>query len=137
MRHILSLNEAWQFHKEGTDLLETVTLPHTWNAIDGMDGGGDYWRGTGIYEKTLTRDALPQGDRIYLEFRGANSSADVYVNGQHCAHHDGGYSTFRCEITKAIADETVIRVEVNNAPNRTVYPQMADFTFYGGLYRNV
>ena len=137
MRHILSLNEAWQFHKDGTDLLETVTLPHTWNAIDGMDGGGDYWRGTGIYEKTLTRDALPKGDRIYLEFRGANSSADVYVNGQHCAHHDGGYSTFRCEITKAISDETLIRVEVNNAPNRTVYPQMADFTFYGGLYRNV
>ena len=137
MRHILSLNEAWQFHKDGSELLETVTLPHTWNAIDGMDGGGDYWRGTGIYEKTLTREELPKGERIYLEFRGANSSADVYVNGQHCAHHDGGYSTFRCEITTHIADETLIRVEVNNAPNNTVYPQMADFTFYGGLYRNV
>ena len=135
MRHILSLNEDWHFHKEGSELPETVTLPHTWNATDGMDGGGDYWRGTGIYEKTLTRSALPRGERIYLEFRGANSSADVYVNGSHCGHHDGGYSQFRCEITPYIADENTIRVEVSNAPNSAVYPQMADFTFYGGLYR--
>ena len=134
MRHILSLNEGWTFRKEGQEC-EILNLPHTWNAIDGMDGGGDYWRGTGIYEKTLTRDELPRGERTYLEFRGANSSADVYVNGVHCCHHDGGYSKFRCEITDAVADETVIRVEVDNAPNRTVYPQMADFTFYGGLYR--
>ena len=136
MRHILSLNEAWRFHKEDQEEFEILNLPHTWNAVDGMDGGGDYWRGTGIYEKTITRDALPKGERIYLEFRGANSSADVYVNGVRCAHHDGGYSAFRCEITHLLADEMTIRVEVNNAPNRTVYPQVADFTFYGGLYRH-
>ncbi|MBQ2919773.1 MAG: glycoside hydrolase family 2 protein [Oscillospiraceae bacterium] len=135
MRHILSLNEAWRFHKEDQEEFEILNLPHTWNAVDGMDGGGDYWRGTGIYEKTLTRAELPRGERIYLEFRGANSSADVYVNGVRCAHHDGGYSAFRCEITHLLADEMTIRVEVNNAPNRTVYPQVADFTFYGGLYR--
>ena len=135
MRHILSLNENWQFRKQDQQETQTVTLPHTWNAIDGMDGGGDYWRGTGIYEKTLTRSELPRGERIYLEFRGANSSADVYVNGVRCAHHDGGYSAFRCEITHLLADEMTIRVEVSNAPSRTVYPQVADFTFYGGLYR--
>ena len=134
MRHILSLNEAWSFRKEHQEAT-ILDLPHTWNAVDGMDGGGDYWRGKGIYEKTLTRSELPQGDRFYLEFRGANSSADVYVNGTRCAHHDGGYSAFRCEITHLVADETVIRVEVDNSPNRTVYPQVADFTFYGGLYR--
>ena len=134
MRHILSLNEAWSFRKEHQEAT-ILDLPHTWNAVDGMDGGGDYWRGKGIYEKTLTRSELPQGERFYLEFRGANSSADVYVNGTRCAHHDGGYSAFRCEITHLVADETVIRVEVDNSPNRTVYPQVADFTFYGGLYR--
>ncbi len=134
MRHILSLNEAWSFRKEHQEAT-ILDLPHTWNAVDGMDGGGDYWRGKGIYEKTLTRSELPQGERFYLEFRGANSSADVFVNGTRCAHHDGGYSAFRCEITHLVAEETVIRVEVDNAPNRTVYPQVADFTFYGGLYR--
>ena len=135
MRHILSLSDSWRFHKEGQEEFEILDLPHTWNAVDGMDGGGDYWRGTGIYEKTLTRSELPRGERIYLEFRGANSSADVYVNGVRCTHHDGGYSAFRCEITHLLADEMTIRVEVSNAPSRTVYPQVADFTFYGGLYR--
>ena len=136
MRHILSLNEVWQFRKENQEP-ELLNLPHTWNAIDGMDGGGDYWRGKGIYEKTLTQDQLPQGEEIFLEIPAANSSADVFVNGAKLCHHDGGYSCFRCRLTDHIADETVIRIEVDNAPNRTVYPQMADFTFYGGLYRGV
>ena len=137
MRHILSLNESWQFHKDGFEEVESVNLPHTWNAIDGMDGGGDYWRGKGIYEKTITRSDLPEGQRIYLEIPAANASADVYVNGQHCIHHDGGYSCFRCELTGLLADEMAIRIEVDNGPCRTVYPQVADFTFYGGLYRGV
>ena len=136
MRHILSLNEGWAFRKEGQEC-EILNLPHTWNAADGMDGGGDYWRGRGIYEKTLTRDELPRGERFYLEFRGANASAEVFVGGEKLCRHDGGYSAFRCEITGAIADEMTIRVEVDNAPCRTVYPQVADFTFYGGLYRSV
>ena len=137
MRHIISLNEGWSFHKSGSEDHEILNLPHTWNAVDGMDGGGDYWRGTGIYEKTLTRAELPQRERIFLEIPAANSSADVYVNGKKLFHHDGGYSCFRCEITHLLADEMTIRVEVSNAPSRTVYPQVADFTFYGGLYRGV
>ena len=75
MRHILSLNDAWQFRKENQDP-QPVNLPHTWNAIDGMDGGGDYWRGKGIYEKTITRANLPEGQRIYLEIPAANASAE-------------------------------------------------------------
>ena len=136
MRHIISLNEGWSFRKEGQEP-EILNLPHTWNAIDGMDGGGDYWRGKGIYEKTINRADLPAGEQVFLEIPAANSSADVYVNGQHCIHHDGGYSCFRCDITGHLAEETTIRIEVDNSSNRTVYPQMADFTFYGGLYRGV
>ena len=137
MRNIISLNEAWQFRKDGFAEVESVNLPHTWNAIDGMDGGGDYWRGKGIYEKTINRADLPAGERVFLEIPAANSSADVFVGGKHLVHHDGGYSCFRCDITAELADEVTIRIEVDNAPNRTVYPQMADFTFYGGLYRGV
>ena len=137
MRHIISLNEGWSFHKSGSEDHEILDLPHTWNAVDGMDGGGDYWRGRGIYEKTLTREALPRGERIFLEIPAANSSADVFVNGEKLCHHDGGYSCFRCDLTEQLGEEAVLRIEVDNSASRTVYPQVADFTFYGGLYRGV
>ncbi len=141
MRNIKSLNENWLFVK-GTDDINArdgvaVSLPHTWNAEDGFDGGNDYFRGKCLYVKTLKRDELPEAELHFLEFCGANSSADVYVNGVSLFHHDGGYSTFRVNITESLIDETVIAVVVDNAPNDRVYPQMADFTFYGGLYRNV
>ena len=141
MRNILNLNENWIFIKNTTDVSlregTTVSLPHTWNAEDGFDGGNDYFRGSCLYVKTLDRAELPEADLYYLEFRGANSSADVFVNGEKLAHHDGGYSTWRVNITEALTDKTDIAVIVDNAPNETVYPQMADFTFYGGLYRSV
>ncbi len=141
MRNILNFNDNWLFVKDTTDITarngETVTLPHTWNAADGMDGGNDYFRGSCLYVKTLRKQDLPKADRHYLEICGANSSADVYVAGDKLAHHDGGYGTFRVDLTDKLSDETEIAILVDNAPNETVYPQMADFTFYGGLYRNV
>jgi len=141
VRNIINLNSDWLFVKNTTDIAlregEKVSLPHSWNAEDGFDGGNDYFRGSCLYKKTLEKSSLPEADLYYLEFRGANSSADVYVGGKKLAHHDGGYSTWRVNITEEIKDETEIAVIVDNAPNETVYPQMADFTFYGGLYRNV
>ena len=141
MRNILNLNEGWLFAKDTADVSiqsgETVTLPHTWNAADGHDGGNDYFRGSCLYKKTLKKAELPVADYYYLELRGANSSADVYANGEKLAHHDGGYSTWRVNLTEKLTDETEIAVVVDNAPSETVYPQMADFTFYGGLYRDV
>ena len=141
MRVIQSLNENWLFIKDTADITlregVLVNLPHTWNAEDGFDGGNDYFRGSCLYVKTLEKAALPEADLYYLEFRGANSSADVYVGGEKLAHHDGGYSTWRVNITEALTDKTEIAVVVDNAPSDSVYPQMADFTFYGGLYRGV
>ena len=141
MRQILNLNENWLFVKNTTDVSvregDTVNLPHTWNATDGQDGGNDYFRGSCLYVKTLNKSELPAADRYYLEIRGANSSADVYVGAEKVAHHDGGYSTWRVDITEKLSDNTDIAVVVDNSPNEKVYPQMADFTFYGGLYRSV
>lgn len=144
MRQILNINRKWAFRK-GVSAVPTevpadwdfVNLPHTWNAIDGQDGGNDYYRGTCMYVKTLDREEIPKADRYYLEFKGANSSADVYLNGEKLAHHDGGYSTWRVEITDGLKKGTQLAVAVDNAENDRVYPQMADFTFYGGLYRDV
>ncbi len=141
MRNIINLNQNWTFVKDTTDITlrdgECVNLPHTWNSPDGYDGGNDYFRGACLYAKTLVKADLPAADQYYLEFRGANASADVYVGGKKLAHHDGGYSTWRVNITEEIADVTEIAVIVDNSPSETVYPQMADFTFYGGLYRGV
>ena len=144
MRTVINLNHMWAFTKQATQiptemprLWDYVNLPHTWNNLDGQDGGGDYYRGTCYYAKTLHLTEFPKSQRYYLEFRGANSSADVYMNGKHLAHHDGGYSTWRVDVTDALENESLLVVAVDNAPNDTVYPQMADFTFYGGLYRDV
>ena len=144
MRTILNFNAQWAFTKQATEVpaqlpadWELVNLPHSWNATDGQDGGNDYHRGTCYYAKAFAKADLPETDHYYLEIRGANSSADAYVNGQHLAHHDGGYSTWRVDITAALQPNNLIVIAVDNAPNETVYPQMADFTFYGGLYRDV
>jgi len=141
MRTILNWNKDWLFVKNTTDITlregEVVQLPHTWNAADGYDGGNDYFRGSCLYVKTLSKAELPEGDCCYLEICGANASADVYADGEKLAHHDGGYSTWRVDLTGKIGEKTDIAIVVDNAPSDTVYPQMADFTFYGGLYRNV
>ncbi len=144
MREVINFNVKWAFTKNATEVPATmpekwdwVTLPHSWNAIDGQDGGADYYRGTAYYAKELKKFDLPEADRYYMEFRGANSSADLYINGKKIASHDGGYSTWRADITDALEMDNLIVVAVDNAENDRVYPQMADFTFYGGLYRDV
>ena len=141
-------NDSWFFTKDAALIAdgcpklgeagwEAVTLPHTWNATDGQDGGNDYYRGTCYYTKKLALTDCKNADEVYIEFEGANSSADVYVNGKAAVHHDGGYSTFRANITALLEEENDILVAVDNAANDRVYPQMADFTFYGGIYRDV
>jgi len=144
MRQIINFNRKWAFTKMADSIPETmptkwdiVNLPHSWNAIDGQDGDNDFYRGTCYYAKQFMKASLPTADRYYLEIKGANSSADVYVNGKNLAHHDGGYSTWRVDITEALDLNNLLVIAVDNAANETVYPQMADFTFYGGIYRDV
>lgn len=135
MRQVIVFNENWTFTKPGNAPIP-VRLPHTWNAQDGQDGGNDYWRGTAVYEKEFFRPDW--FGEIALEFAGAAMSADVFVNGAQLAHHDGGYSTFRVNITDALVPgNNKVTVSVDNSENDRVYPQKADFTFYGGLYRDV
>lgn len=137
MRRIQNLMEQWLFI--GPDnRQEQVNLPHTWNAKDGQDGGNDYYRGTCHYEKTFEKPEFdPKTEEVYLEFLGVNASSDVTVNGKELAHHDGGYSTFRVNITEALQEQNKLEVTVDNSVNGKIYPQKADFTFYGGIYRDV
>ena len=136
MRQYIPLMDSWQFEQPGRPAV-TVDLPHTWNSVDGQDGGNDYWRGTCVYEKTFPRPELEADERVYLEFRGVNASAKVELNGAEVGTHDGGYSTFRWDVTDFLKDENALTVHVDNSRNDRVYPQKADFTFYGGIYRDV
>ena len=146
MREIVSLNRKWAFvmAPEGVPSglpspAYYVNLPHCWNAIDGQDGGGDYFRGTCAYVKKFSCEDLPKGEKLFIEIQGANASADLYVNGQAVAHHDGGYSTWRADVSAQMnrTGDTMIVIMVDNSESDRVYPQMADFTFYGGVYRDV
>ena len=130
------INENWTFiYHDGSR--QSVNIPHTWNALDGQDGGNDYYRGTCTYEKAFAAPEYAGDQRVYLEFQGVNASARVTLNGQVVMTHDGGYSTFRGDVTHCLQAENQLVVEVDNSVNDRVYPQKADFTFYGGIYRHV
>lgn len=138
MRKIILLDKNWTFYKNPDSTLgEEVSLPHTWNAVDGQDGGNDYYRGTCKYECHFSRPELETDGKAYLEFDGAAMTADVVINGTKAVHHEGGYGAFRADITQYLKDENKLEVYVDNSDNTKVYPQKADFTFYGGLYRMV
>ena len=137
MRKEQLLNKNWTFSYFG-ETEQTLDLPHTWNAIDGQDGGDDYRRGTCIYKKVfLCPEFARENQRIYLEFQGVNASAEVTLNGKCVMTHHGGYSTFRADVTDILQEENHLEVAVDNSKNDRVYPQKADFTFYGGIYRDV
>lgn len=148
MRKVIHFNQDWKFIKQDEDQAmgidfddrnwKVVQIPHTWNAIDGANGFA-YHKGACWYRKEFTIDDSAQGNKVYVEFEGANSITDVYLNGQHLGQHRGGYSTFRFDLTEAIDFDAknTLAVKVDNTVVDDVYPQMADFTFYGGIYRDV
>ena len=145
MRRITTLTDGWKFIKtaasaeeaaQNAGAGEVISLPHTWNAVDGQDGGNDYYRGTCWYVRELDEKET-EGEALFLEFGGAAHTCAVYLNGEMLCLHEGGYSAFRVELTGKLRDKNVLAVSVSNEDSDHVYPQKADFTFYGGLYREV
>jgi beta-galactosidase len=146
-RQVLELDHGWQFLRKelapesNSSALDwkSVSLPHTWNAKDGQDGGDDYYRGNGSYQRNF---AVPQelaGRRIYAHFDGAATTTRVFVNGAFAGEHRGNYAAFRFDITGLvdIGGDNDLLVIVNNEADDTIAPLSADFTFFGGLYRRV
>jgi len=144
MRKVINLNNNWTFIKENVGHQsavnttgESISIPHTWNGVDGQDGGNDYYRGKCWYVHKFNKNDFELNVCTYLEFKGVNASAQVYLNGILVGEHQGGYSTFRFDVTNFILDKNTLVVGVDNSQNDWVYPQTADFTFYGGIYRDV
>ncbi|KAF1299074.1 beta-galactosidase [Enterococcus sp. JM4C] len=147
MRNIENKNSDWFFYKgeqtitqvnEHYSEWENIDLPHTWNAIDG-NNGFDYYRGVGWYVKEVHFSEMERNNQQFIEFLGANSVTELYVNNQYVGQHKGGYATFRFDITEYLTfgATNLIQVKVDNAEYQEVYPLRADFTFYGGIYRDV
>lgn len=129
MRKITNINSAWLFSMNGEE--KTVDLPHCWNASDGLTK--DYLRTTCVYKKHLA----PTEKNAFLLVEGANSVAQVYADGRLINTHKGGYSAFVTELTPYIKNGCTLEISVDNSDYEDVYPSSADFTFWGGIYRNV
>ncbi len=143
MNREISINQEWYFAKTAQlpktlpTEWEQIQIPHTWNHKDGQDGGDDYWRGTAMYAKSFRCPDIQNKEHVILSFEGVAMSASIYLNGEEIGRHAGGFSAFRFDITKYLQEENLLCIAVDNGRNETVYPQKADFTFYGGIYRPV
>lgn len=137
LRRAERLMDGWSFTAPDGSA-SVVDLPHTWNAKDGYSGGGNYVRGRGVYRKHFAKPGFDAGtERVYLEFKGVSATAEITLNGKSVCWHEGGYSTFRADVTALLETQNDLEVAADNSVNYAIYPQVADFTFYGGIYRDV
>ncbi|MHB0753746.1 glycoside hydrolase family 2 TIM barrel-domain containing protein [Polaribacter sp. M15] len=148
VRHIETINDAWHFYKGKIDnpfsddasrIWQKVTLPHSWNTQDILDDEDGYYRGEGWYKKTIKIPQIYDGQQVFLLFEGANQVTSLLVNGKAVGeNHIGGYTTFAKNITTALQEgDNEITIKVDNAHNDEIVPQSADFSFYGGIYRDI
>lgn len=136
MRNIYKINDNWTFSRGG-DSPESVTIPHCYNAVDGQDGS-KMFRGITTYKRNIEIKGEDLKRTIYLEVGAASLSSRVFINDKLCHELRCGFSLFRVDMTKFLSEGiNIIRIEVSNAVDNTVYPAMADFSFYGGIYRDV
>jgi beta-galactosidase len=134
-----TINDGWRFFREGVVGEETVSIPHTWNASDGDDDTPGYYRGEAWYRRQLFVDRSQEGRQAIIYFEGANQEVQLYLNDRFIGTHRGGYTRFCFDITAALryGEENSIAIRVSNAHNPDIPPLSADFTFYGGIYRDV
>ena len=149
VRSDVLISQDWKFTRENPKSAQSVkyndvywtaiNLPHTWNNLDGQDGGSDYYRGIGWYRKKLTLESSVKNKMIYLKFDAVSTSAEVYCNGELVGTHKGGFAAFCFNITKFVdfGKENIIAVKVSNVKDSTISPLRGDFTVFGGIYRKV
>lgn len=151
-RDVKSFNEGWLFKKgpfptdqilfqQGFDQRwQDVTIPHTWNAIDMQNDKNNFYAGEAFYKKTYRPDVSMKDKRIFLNFEGVASVAELYVNGTFAGNHKGGYSAFTIEISKLLkfGEDNEILLKVDNSSRPDVVPiNHTLFGVYGGMYRPV
>jgi beta-galactosidase len=148
-RTVIDLNPGWKFIRQDVAGAEqnafddskwdSINLPHTWNNLDGQDGGNNYYRGVGWYRLHLKADPSWAGKELYLKFDAAAINTVVYVNGKEAGKHAGCFGAFCFDITPLLdlKGDNVIAVQVSNKHDNNVAPLSGDFTVFGGIYRGV
>ena len=148
-RVVYTINDGWKFTKgspfeaqlTGCDdsSWETVNIPHTWNDKDADDETPGFYRGPVWYRKQLFVDKSQEGRQAVIYFEGANQEVRFYLNGQFIGEHKGGYTRFCFDITPHLryGQKNLFAIYVNNVYNPNIPPLSADFTFFGGIYRDV
>ncbi|MGM0460666.1 MAG: sugar-binding domain-containing protein, partial [Bacteroidota bacterium] len=143
-----TINSGWLFHKGDVEINNedlsfddwvTVNLPHTWNKDDAFDEEDDFYKGPGWYAKVLSVPEEWKDKQVFLDFEGANQETEVYINGKKLGKHIGGYTAFRFNLSSYLkfGENNLLTVRVTNEHNEDVPPLRMDYTFYGGIYRNV
>ena len=133
-RETKTINDSWEFRKAADEQWQAVNLPHTFN-LDAYQQR-NYYQGKGFYKRTLVLPEVMPGRRYYLKVDAASKAATVSLNGKEVGSHEGGYTAFIIDVTEVIRKENVIEITVDNA-RKDITPISADFTFWGGLYRDV
>ncbi len=144
-----SINENWRFVRSDVENAmqvqfndadwSLVSFPHTWNASDAADETPGFYRGIGWYRRSIQISADKQDKQISIFFEGANQELELFVNGKSAGKHLGGYTRFSFDITKLVrfGEQNIFAIKVNNRHNENIPPLSADFTFFGGVYRDV
>lgn len=133
-REMKTINDNWEFRKSIDESWESVNLPHTFN-IDAYQQR-NYYQGKGFYRRTLVLPEIVAERRYYMKIDAASKAANIRVNGKEVGSHVGGYTACIVDITEYIRKENLIEITVDNG-RKDITPISADFTFWGGIYRDV
>lgn len=133
-REMKTINDNWEFRKSIDESWESVNLPHTFN-IDAYQQR-NYYQGKGFYRRTLVLPEIVAERRYYMKIDAASKAANIRVNGKEVGSHVGGYTACIVDITEYIRKENLIEITVDNG-RKDITPISADFTFLGGVYRDV
>ena len=154
--HWTNLNGPWDFRfdpedkgkdadwskpgAEGFD--QTITVPFPWESeLSGIhDTSGD--SKIGWYRRTFqVPEDFPANDHVWLHFGAIDYKADIWVNGEHVADHEGGYTPIAVDVTKQVKKDgdnvVVVRAFDPTDPSLPVGKQVGWYTPTSGIWQTV
>jgi hypothetical protein len=142
----VDLNGAWRFKPDpDEDFYQTTFSDSDWKEITvpshWMMEGFDAKTGVGGYRRRVEIPPAFRGRRIKLVFDGVYSGAEVWLNGVRIGSHEGGFSPFEMDVTRAahIGGDNLLAVRVWE---KTLSSHLDNMSYYAnfpltGIFRPV
>lgn len=113
----------------------TLRVPGDWNT---QRDALFFFEGSVWYQRDFNWHTVA-GKRVFLHIGAANYRSWFWVNGQKVCQHEGGFTTFDCDVTAQLKDGANFIVSaVNNQRLPDGVPTLeTDWWNYGGLTRSV